>query len=62
MGYVTTTGILLYWKADQPYYTHIENHACFDEYISCLSSEENHTPGYLQLQWNTEIFLCHQYI
>ena len=39
MGYVDTTGFILYWKLDQPFVVHRARHFWFDEYDSCLSIE-----------------------
>ena len=57
MGYAATTGVVLYWKLDQPFIIHIDHHVWFDEYNSCLSIEENHTQGYLLLQQDHEIHI-----
>ena len=49
MGYADTTGVILYWKPDQPFIIHRAHHVWFDEYISRLSIEDKHTPGSLLL-------------
>ena len=49
MEYVDTTGVILYWKPDQPFVIHRSNHVWYDEYNSRLSIEDNHTPGSLLL-------------
>ena len=54
MGYAATTGVILYWKQDQPFIIHRAHHVCFDEYNSCLSIEGKHTPGSLLLQQDPE--------
>ena len=45
MGYENTTRLILYWKPDQPFFIHIAHHIWFDEYNSCLSTEDKHNPG-----------------
>ena len=50
IGYTATTGVILFWKPDQPFIIHRTHHVWFDEYNSCLSIEENHTPGSLLLR------------
>ena len=40
MGYAATTGVILYWKPDQPFIIHRSHHVWFDEYNSRLSIEE----------------------
>ena len=50
VGYAATTGCMLYWKTDHIFYIYIANHAWFDEYNYCISTESNHTPGYLILR------------
>ena len=37
MGYVYTTGVILYWSPYQPFSIHIYHHVWFDEYNSRLS-------------------------
>ena len=54
MGYAANTVVFLYWKPDQPYYIHRFYHAWFDKYNYRLSTEENHTPGSLLIQQDTE--------
>ena len=49
MGYAATTGVILYWKLDQPFIIHRSHNVWFDEYNSRLSIEDNHTPGSLLL-------------
>ena len=55
MLYANTTGIILYWKPDQPFVIHRSHHVWFDEYNPCLSIEDNRTPGSLLLQQDHEI-------
>ena len=50
MVYADTTGFILYWKPDQPYYLHRSSHAWFYEYNYPLSSKYNHKPISLKLQ------------
>ena len=50
MGYVATTGFIIYWKPEQPFFIHREHHFWFDEYNSHLSIEDKHNPGNLLLQ------------
>ena len=50
MGYAATTGVILYWKPDQPFIIHRSHHVWFDDYNSRLSIEDNHTPGSLLLR------------
>ena len=57
MGYAATTGVILYWKPDQPFVIHRAHHVLFDEYNYHLSIEENHTPGSLLIQQYTEIWV-----
>ena len=54
MGYAATTGVILYWKPDQPFTIHRAHHVWFDEYNSRLSIEDKHTPGYLPLRKDRE--------
>ena len=49
MGYAATTGVILYWKPDQPFIIHRYHHVWFIEYNSSLSIEDKHTPGSLLL-------------
>ena len=49
MGCAATTGVIIYWKPDQPFIIHIAHNVCFDEYNSRLSIEDKHTPGSLLL-------------
>ena len=50
MGCTATTGVIIYWKSDQPSVIHRAHHIWFDEYNCCLSIEDTHTPVYLLLQ------------
>ena len=54
MVYAATIGVIIYWKPDNPFFIHISHHFWFDEYNSCLSIKDNHTPGYLLVQQDTE--------
>ena len=57
MGYSATTGVILYWKPDQYFIIHGSHHVWFDEYNSCLSIEEKHTPGSLLPQKYPEVHI-----
>ena len=48
MGYAATTGVIIYFNHDQPFFIHRAH--WFDEYNSRLSIEDKHTIGYLLLQ------------
>ena len=50
MGYSDTTGVILYWKPDQPFGIHRSHHFWFYGYKSRFSIEYKHTPGSLLLQ------------
>ena len=54
MGYAATTGVIIYWKPDQPFIIHRAHHVWFDEYNSRLSIEYNNNPGYLLLWQDPE--------
>ena len=54
MGYAATTGIILYWKPDQPFIIYRSHNVWFDEYNSRLSIEDNYTPGSLLLRQDPE--------
>ena len=54
MRYAATTGVILYWKPDQPFIIHRAHHVWFDEYIYRLSIEDKHTPGSLILWQDPE--------
>ena len=54
MTYAATTGVIIYWKPDQPFLIHRAHHVWFDEYNSCLSIKDKHTPGYLLLQQDSK--------
>ena len=49
MVYAVTTGVIIYWRPDQPFIIHRSHHFWFDEYNSRLSIEDKHTPGSLLL-------------
>ena len=49
MGYAATTGVIIYWKPDQPSVIHRSHHVWFDEYKSLLSIEYKQTTGSLIL-------------
>ena len=54
MGYEATSGVILYWKLDQPFIFHRAHHVWFDEYNSRLSLSENHSAGSLLLRKDPE--------
>ena len=54
VGYVYTTGVILYWNPYQPFFIHRSHHVCFYEYNYRLSIEDKHTPGSLLLRKNPE--------
>ena len=58
VGYEATTGVILYWKTDQPFIIHRAHHVWFDEYNYHLSVEYNHTLGSLLL-WQDREFCIH---
>ena len=62
MGYADTTGIILYWKPDQPFVIHRAHHVWFDEYSSCLYIEDNHTPDSLLLRKYPESHIHYSYL
>ena len=41
MGYAATTGVVLYWKPNQPFIIHRAHYVWFDEYNSRLSVTTN---------------------
>ena len=47
MGYAATKVVIIYWKLDQLFIIHRENHVWFDEYNYRPSIEYKHTPGSL---------------
>ena len=49
MGYTATTGVILYWKPDQPFVIHRAHHVWFDEYNYRLSLEDMRTSRFLNL-------------
>ena len=50
MVYADTTGVIIYWKPDQPFIIHRVHHVWFHEYNSRLSIEYKHTSGSLLLR------------
>ena len=50
MGYADTTGDILCWNSYQPSVVCRAHHVWFYGYNSCLSIEDNHTPGSLLIQ------------
>ena len=59
MGYANDIGVIIYWKLDQPFFTHRSHTVWFDEYNFRLSIEDNYTPGSLILQRGTESIVHH---
>ena len=57
MVYAATTGVITYWNSYHKYYLHILHHAWFDEYNTCLSTEDKHTIVYLLLKQYPVVFL-----
>ena len=49
MRYAATTGVILYWKPDQPFIILRAHQVWFDEYNYRLSIEDKHTPVSLLL-------------
>ena len=54
MIYLATTGVIIFWKLDQPFIIHISHYVWFDEYNSRLSIEYNQTICYLLLLQDPE--------
>ena len=50
MGYVDTKVVIIYCKLDQPHYIPRSHRAWFDEYNSCLYTEDKYNPRFLILQ------------
>ena len=59
MGYAATTGVILYWKPDQPFIVHRAHHVWFDEYNYRFSIEDKHTTGSLLLRNDPEVHIHH---
>ena len=59
MGCAPTTGVIIYWKPDQPFIIHISHNVWFDEYNYRLSIEDKNTPGSLLLWQDTEGHIHH---
>ena len=55
MGYIATTGFILYWNPYQPFSVHRSHCFLFGEYDYFLSIEYNHDPGSLVLKQDPEI-------
>ena len=62
MVYAANTGVILYWKLDQPNYIRRYHHAWFDEYNSLLSTEEKRTSISLIIQQCPEIIIHNLYL
>ena len=54
MKYSATTGVIFYWKLDQPFIIHRAHNFWLDEYNSRLSKEYNHTTCSLLLRKDPE--------
>ena len=50
MGYAATKGVILYWKPNQHFVIHRDQHVWFDDYNSHISIEYKHTPVSLLLR------------
>ena len=59
MGYLATTGVIIYLKPDHHFVIHISHHAWFDEYNSRLYIEYNSTTGSLLLQQYPKVHIHH---
>ena len=59
MGYVATTGFILYWKWEEPYYIYIAHNDWFDCYKFSVFTEDEHTTWYLLLQQYPESIIHH---
>ena len=55
MGYADNIEVIIYWKPDHTFVIYRSHHVWFDEYNSCLSIEDNHTPVSSLLQQDPEI-------
>ena len=62
MGYSSSTGVIIYWKADQTFVIHGSHHVWFDEYNYFLSINDKHTPGSLPLVQDTESCIHYSYL
>ena len=54
MGYPATTGVIIYWKLDQPFFIQRAHNCWFDEYIFRLYIEDKHTLGSLLVRKDPE--------
>ena len=61
MGYASTTGVIIYWKPDQPFVIHRSHNVWFDECNSLLSIEYKHNPGYLLILQDPEFYIHNLY-
>ena len=57
MEYAATTGVIIYWKPDQPFVIYRAHHVWFDEYNSRIFIEYNHTTGSLLFRQDPEIHI-----
>ena len=55
MGYAATTGVIIYWNPDQPFFIHRAHNVWFDEYNYRISIEDKHTPSSLLFYQHPEI-------
>ena len=54
MVYAATTGVIIYYKPDLPYYLHRYHHEWFGEYRYRVYIEDRHTTVYLIVQQDSE--------
>ena len=57
MGYAATTGVILQWNPYHNFSIHRYHHSWFDEYNSCLPTEDKKNPSYLLLEKYLESLL-----
>ena len=50
MGYIDTTGVIIYCNPGHNFVIHRYHHVWFDEHNCCLSIEDKQNPGYLPIQ------------
>ena len=62
MGYAATSGIVIYWKTDQPFFIYKSHYIPVDEYDHHPFIKDNHTPGCLPLQQDPETHIYNSYV
>ena len=62
MGYEATTGVIIYWKPDQPFYIHRAHNIWFGEYNYHIYIEEKHTTGSFLLQQYPKSLIDNSYL